>query len=508
MIGSMRWMAVLSTFWLTLIALPAGAQPTPANALAARSHQAAQAMKDGRFDAATAIYRELVKSLPKEAGLHMNLGMALAMGGHEAEAIGPLQQAVHLQPSLLPAQLFLGSTLLALGKPDAAIAPLERVVAAQPSDPQSRGLLGEALLAADRPAAAAVHFTRLTALVPTAPRAWFELAHAYNAVVQGTLSSFDGPAQESVWRTLLLADALRDDGRLAPAFNVYRRILDRLTGTRAAHDGVIAIYEQTGHQDWAAEQRRRSAAIVTDCAATPAECAFAAGRHEQVMADTATRTDPASRYWRVRAAAALTKAAFARLEALPDSRERREMRAELARGRGEHRESASELEAALKLAPDDPALRRELALAYHLARDYDKAISIEQALLAQSPNDAGTLSLLGQSLLELQRIDEAIPALEKAAALASEDLETRTALGRAYVQKGDMRAAIPLLEPALGGDEDGAVHLQLARAYQATGQSDKAKPLLLQYQALQQARRDRDANTETAIVAPAAPAKP
>ena len=65
-----------------------------------------------------------------------------------------------------------------------------------------------------------------------------------------------------------------------------------------------------------------------------------------------------------------------------------------------------------------------------------------------------------------------------------------------------MSSAIPLLEPALAGDEEGLIHFQLARAYQATGQAEKAKPLLEKYQALQQARRERDGEGETAIVAP------
>jgi tetratricopeptide (TPR) repeat protein len=469
-------------------------QSAPSNALAARGREATEAMNDGRFDAAAVIYRELLKALPDEAGLHLNLGMALAMGGHEADAIAPLERALRLQPTLLPARLFLGS-----------IAHLDRVVAAQPKDPESRGLLGQALLAADRPAAAAAQFLALTDLAPTEPRAWYDLAQAWNAVVQTTMASFEGRAEEDAWRTLLLADALRDDGRLAPAFAVYRRALGDLTGTRAAHVGIAAIYEQTNHADWAAAQRTRAATVTVSCTNNPGECAFDKGRYDQVIADTAGRADPASRYWRIRAAAALTKAAFARLEALPDSRERREMRAELARGRGQHVESVAEIKAALTFAPDDPMLLGELALSYHLARDYEQAIAVEKALIARAPDDASMLSLYGQSLLELQRVDEALPLLEKAVKLVPGDGETRAALGRAYVQKGQMAAAIPLLEPALGGDEDGALHFQLARAYQATGQAEKAKPLLEKYQALQQAKRDRDANTETAIVAPDKP---
>ena len=46
-------------------------------------------MNDGRFEDAARIYRELLQPLPDDPGLLMNLGMALAMAGREAEAIAP-----------------------------------------------------------------------------------------------------------------------------------------------------------------------------------------------------------------------------------------------------------------------------------------------------------------------------------------------------------------------------------------------------------------------------------
>ena len=64
----------------------------------------------------------------------MNLGMALAMAGREADAIAPLERAIKFKPAVVPAQLFLGTSYLALGASDKAIAPFQRVVAAQPAD--------------------------------------------------------------------------------------------------------------------------------------------------------------------------------------------------------------------------------------------------------------------------------------------------------------------------------------------------------------------------------------
>ena len=95
-------------------------------------------MNDGRFDEAAGLYGEMLKARPNDPGLLMNLGMALAMAGREAEAIDPLERAIRLRPSLGPAHMFLGSSYLALGEPEKAVAPLERAAAARPTDAERR----------------------------------------------------------------------------------------------------------------------------------------------------------------------------------------------------------------------------------------------------------------------------------------------------------------------------------------------------------------------------------
>jgi Tfp pilus assembly protein PilF len=61
------------------------------------------------------------------------------------------------------------------------------------------------------------------------------------------------------------------------------------------------------------------------------------------------------------------------------------------------------------------------------------------------------------------------------------------------MQTGNTTAAIPHLEAAVekGEDEDGSLHYQLARAYQAAGQPELARKMLEKYAAIQKARRDQ-----------------
>jgi predicted Zn-dependent protease len=78
-----------------------------------------------------------------------------------------------------------------------------------------------------------------------------------------------------------------------------------------------------------------------------------------------------------------------------------------------------------------------------------------------------------------------------------EALPTHASLGRAYALAGNAGAAIPHLEKALAGDRDGSLRLQLARAYQAVGQADKAQAMMKEYEALR-GQAEADAAGEAA----------
>lgn len=458
--------------------------------LAARNKAAAQAMSQGRYDAAAEIYRDLLTAMPDEPGLLMNLGMALAMGGHEADALQPLQRAVSLNPKLIPAQMFLGSSYLALGRAKEAVGPLERVVAAQPSDIESRRMLAQAYSATGRAVDAVTHLRRITELAPAIPAAWHALGHAYNALTQEAMSTFESEKEESPWRRLLLADALAADGRFTDAFALYRATLEQLPSMVTIHDSIARIYEQTGHAGWAAIERAKGAVPAATCAKRQALCEFRAGRHRAALVAALAASDLESRYWRARAATELALGAFKRLDALPDSRERREVRAALAQSQRRYVDAITELKAALKFAPGEPGLTDDLGTSYYFARQYEDAVTTLTPLLKASP-DARLSTVVGDSLLQLQRIAEAIPLLKRAVEQDPSASMARLTLGRAYVQNGDFAAAIPLIEPQLAGDQDGSLHVQLARAYTGLGQKERAAELLARSQELQRAAQER-----------------
>jgi tetratricopeptide (TPR) repeat protein len=488
-------------FLALLLALSAAPQSAE---MAQRSRAASEAMQKGRFDDAARIYGELLQALPNDPGLLMNLGMALAMGGHEAQAIGPLEHAVKLKPSLTPAQLFLGSSYLALGAADKAVQPLQRVIAAEPANIEYRRMLAQAYVASGKALEAAVQLRRVTELSPRLPYAWFALFHAYNAVAQDAVSTFAEEPEASAWRDLLVADALLSDGRFTDAFAIYRDTVEALPRMVSIHDSMATIYERTGHADWAAVERRKGVLTPAQCLKRKALCEFRAGRYRAALTAALAANDPEWRYWRARAATELGKAAFAKLDALPDSRERRELRAAMASADRRHADAVTELRAALKHAPDDQALLARLGVALHASREYEEAVSTLSPLVTATPpvEDVDVLTAYGDALLQLDRVDEAIAVLRRAFTADTSDRAASLALARAYLRKNDFRAALPLLEWQLEGDGDGSVHVQLARALAGMGQQDRADTMLARSQEIQRAAQERAAEAGRRTIAP------
>jgi predicted Zn-dependent protease len=340
-------------------------------------------------------------------------------------------------------------------------------------------------------------------IAPTLAPAWYALGQAYTDVSNEAANTFRDSAEDASWRRLLTADSLLANGRMVDAFALYRDALDRLPSMVSIHDSVARIYERSGHADWADRERSAAAIVPVDCTARRALCDFRAGRTRATLDATRDRSEAESRYWRARAAGELARTAFKRLDDLPDSVERRSARAARARAEERHLDAIAELDAALALAPGHPALTYELAAACYAARDYERALATVATLVRAPSNDTRALLLAGYSLMRLRRLEEAIPVLLRVLERSGTDPAPRLALGRAYLLTGNYTAAIPLLEPQLSDDDDGSLHVQLARAYAAVGQRDKAAVLSSAAVELQRAADQRaSASAQRAISAP------
>jgi predicted Zn-dependent protease len=394
-------------------------------------------------------------------------------------------------------------SLAALSAQSSALPDLERAAAANPSDVQAQRRLAVAYDAAGRRLDAVTAWTKVTELAPRAPGGWYALGLADNAVASDAVRSFDDRPEDAAWRQLLIADSLLATGHLTDAFVMYRTVEAHLPAMVTIHESVAQIYERTSHTEWAARERARMTLSPDACAARQALCELRAGRYRSALEKALSGSDAESRYCQARAARELARAAYAHLETLPDSPERRASRATIARAEDRHQDAVTELDAALKLAPGNPALTFELAAACYAARDFERTVTTLAPLLRARPDDVRLLKLAGYAFLQLRKPEEALPLLQRAAAADPADPGSPLALGRAHLQRGDFAAAIPLLEPHLGEDEDGSLHVELARAYTGVGQREKAAALLARSQQLRAASEERAAaSARRQIIAP------
>ncbi len=390
-------------------------------------------MAAGRYAEAVPIYTELVRAVPNNPGLILNLGLAQQLAGRPRLAIPHFEAAVKLQPDLYPAWFSLGTARMELGEPASAVTPLEKAAALQPAD----------------------------------PRALFALGRCYEALSRRAFERLDKLAQGSAWWLALVAETRMSQGQYASAFGLYREAQAKMPTLPGAHAALAEIYRKTGHPDWAAiEERKEQARPQPDWKA-------------------ARRLQPASPegyYRQSRAYNALAAETFSRLGQLGPSVELHQLKAQVSTSNRRHLEAAAELREALKVAPGDPQLGAELAAALHRARDHQGALTILEDLLKANPEAAPLNFMYGDTLLRLEQPEKAIPYLEKAVRVAA----ARASLGLAYMRTGQPARAIPHLKAALATDTDGSLHYQLARALQATGQAEAAAPLLKKYQEMQQ----------------------
>ena len=439
-------------------------------------------MQASRFDEAAAIYGELVAARPGDAGLLMNLGMARYMAGAPGDAVAPLQKAVQLNPSLAPASLFLGASLLDLGRPKEAVPPLQKAVTAMPDNGDAFEMLARAQLALSRFTSAAASYRRLSSLQPENPTAWYGVVKSYEGLSEEQLAALQQQAPSSLLLELLVADVAVSQEKYAAALAIYRRVLTA-PPVGGLHDAVADLYDRAGHSDWAVVERRKAEAHpAARCASRPGECEFLAGHYRDAIAAGMRAATPAGRYWTIRAANRLAIEALAHLETLPPSIELHLVKADIAQSRGQYPDAVQEVREALALAPGNPALETALAEALLHAHDLKTAIPLLERLDRERPGDPSLLLMLGDALVEDQQLDRAIPVLEQANR-APHALPTAAAsLGRAYLQAGRYADAIPLLEAAAATDEDGELHLQLARAYQAVQRTEDAREAMAEYQ--------------------------
>src|SRR5579871_297535 len=471
------------------------------------SHKVKQLMAEGRFEEAIPLCRQLVKAMPHNPGLILNLGMAEDLAGHPAESVGPFEEVLKIEPKNTRALISLATVQLQLNHPQPALALLKTLLKLEPENYDAHVMLAETYMGLDQFDDAAAEYKKLTAQKPDDARSWYGLVKAYESLETRTFDRITQEAPESPYLAALIGYSRLDRQQYPSAFFFFRQAEEKLPKLRGLHAALSKVYQETGHADWAAtEEKEEESLPAPSCTANPAECYFVQNRYLESAKAAASDPKAPSLYWAAKAYHQLGLEAFSRFASQPESVELHALNAEILHNHKQDKEAANEWRAALRLAPGNRRLETELATSLFLSRDYKSAVDLIQKLLPAAPASPDLNFMLGESLLRSEQPEQAVPYLETALRTDADMLPAHASLGLALSKLDRGADAIPHLEKALSLDDDGSLHYTLARAYQQSGNAARARELMEQYQNIQKQSQEQksDVAKEVSIAPPLA----
>ena len=446
----------------------ASARAQATDPIAARAAEGAAAMRAGRFDAAATIYAELTTARPDDAGLLMNLGMARYMAGHPDRGA---RSAPEIRPPRPVARARVAVSRRLTPRSRSARGG-DSCLFNAPSPPcrrmQTRGRCWRARTSTRRssrkPRSTTVRCTTIQPRIRKPGTAWLR---SYEGIAEKALNALQQQAPDSPLLELVVADvAVSQEKYRGCARDLSTRAGGHAAGRRAARSGrrdLRACRKARMGRSGAARRQaasRRPSAPAASRSATFSPAGFASRSRPALQSPT-----PAGRYWTIRAANRLATEAVARLETLPPSVELHLIRAELAQSGGRNTEAVTEVRAALELSPGNPAHRDRARRGAAAGAQRGRGAA---AARAAEPRTSGRCVAAAPCMAT--RCCKASRSSARSrfwsAPLATKDapVAAHAALGRAYVQVGRYEEALPHLIVASKGDQDGDVHLQLARA--------------------------------------------
>jgi tetratricopeptide (TPR) repeat protein len=477
-VSGVRWVWALAI----LFAAPALLPGQPADA-AQKSSQAKRALLSGHYAEAVELYRELVREMPGEPGLHLDLGLALEKAGQPTAAIPELESVTRAQPKMASGWFLLGLAYAQLNRPREAIGPLRRALRLDPSNSQALLELADGELGSGDAAGASRDFGKLSVQHPEMAKAWEGLGLARLRQSEAAADAIAKEDPESAWRLALVARDRVSRGELTEALRLYGEALQRNPNLSGAHEARAAAYREMGRADLAEQESAAEARVPPpSCSASPRACLYRKGDFNAVLALADARSAE-QLYWVALAAGELAQQSFAHLAKLPTSPESHELLAESYQRSGRRLDAIAEWKKALALEPENARVRGRLAESLYRAREYGEAESLLKPLVASYPENADWQYLLGSVFCQEKRDKEALPHLLEAARLEPNFLPVWENLGLAYLDVNQPEKAVECLEKARPLDQ-GSISFALSTAYRRLGKTEEARAALAKYREL------------------------
>ncbi len=244
-------------------ARPAATDPQ-ASFKSALAHQRA-----GRLELAEAAYREVLKALPGNPGVSVNLAIVLRLAGRPKEGLAYCEQAVAGDPELIEAHATLGALLTDLGRPDEAVGAHQKALSLDPNLVAAHVNLAVAYKALGRFADGIEAAERAVELAPDVADAHNTLGSLYQAAdrlgeaeacYRRCLELAPGQPQALVNLGVIFALAERYEEAVA----LYERAIAAAPGDAAGHRNLGAALVRLERLDEAVRHYRRSLEIEPD----------------------------------------------------------------------------------------------------------------------------------------------------------------------------------------------------------------------------------------------------
>jgi tetratricopeptide (TPR) repeat protein len=467
--------------------LPAFAQD---DSLSDKSKRAHLDMNAGRYREAAAIYRELVRALPAEPRLRLNLGLALIKSGQPAEAVPELQKATAGNAQLAPAWFLLGLAYAQLKRPADAIAPLRAAVRLDTANSEALLELADAELSAGDSLRASQDFSTLAAHHSEMPKAWQGLGVSYLALSEHALQNVKSKGPESGYWCSLQARTSAAEENVMSAQRLYRHCLSLDAQMPGLHGALAGLHRENGDMAEAEREEELETKVKKSaCDTASSACLYLRNEWSEVIQKQALDPSVENSYWASLAGAELARQSFQHLAALPASSEMHDVLARLDEQSGKRLDAVAEWRKAVVLDPSNLHLQARLAKSLFRAREYPEAQHLFEKLVDTQPDNPDWLYFLGGTLLRQGQEADSLPYFEKVARLQPDSLPIQENLGRVYLKSGQIEKAIACLERALPIDDDGSISFALSTAYRKQGRTEDAQSALKRYREMQRTLR-------------------
>ena len=469
-------------------------------------------IKQGKLDEAEQLLHRYLIKLPHSPKANSLLGVVYLRQERYKEAEEALQEAITRAPGLLEPRLDLGEACLAEGKPDLALAAYSGAAKLAPNDLRANLALAKLYLAAGEfaksiKAAGNIPTQKRTAeLLPTLAADYFGLGQPEKASVeiQGMLQisekepdlvpelvefflahkDFKSAQQllvlaqpkQPVTDRLLVDSALTDAG-LGQLDEAQKKLESVLARTPESVGALVAAGKVASQQlDWAAavEAFSRAAQI--------------APKRPDILYGLAS----AQLYANQLEAAVHNAQELHAVE--PDDLRSTYLLALSLFGLKDWDRAKSYAEQVLAAHPDDREMDLILAdIAFNNEHDFQAARKHVEICLKQNPKDPGALYYLGMIQKLGGDVSGAMQSLSLSVSGNPNNPDAQAALGSLCLQAGDLACAVGALKQAvLLAPTEAQNHYQLALAYSRSNVPDKAKEELQTYEQMK-AQQAKDA---------------